>query len=349
MEVKVRFSRPNKQAIEKYPVKEFKNIAVQEQKRTNYLKPNKINGGSDKTRHAQKNVPPNLTGWEKIESLLEEFEYLVGLNEIKELLKEIAAFVEIQKQRITFGLVAEPITLHMLFKGSPGTGKTTVARLTGKLFKELGILSKGHLVEVDRADLVGEYIGHTAHKTKEQLKKAMGGILFIDEAYSLARGGERDFGKEATDILVRFMEDKRDDLIIILAGYTQEMDAFVRSNPGLKSRFPYQLEFPNYTISELIKIADVMLKNREYYLDAEAKRSLERMLRREMLQGNISSGNARFVRNIIEKAIRRQSVRLVKKEINTKNELMVINKDDLMEGSYPKNEIYDILDISKQA
>ena len=344
MKIKLKFSQQAEQVEKKCCASPDQN-----QKKITHSKQIKTNMDQDRARGTLKNVPLNPTDWQRIESLLKEFECLVGLNEIKDLLREIAAFVEIQKKRVVFGLVAEPITLHMLFKGSPGTGKTTVARLTGRLFKELGILSKGHLVEVDRADLVGEYIGHTAHKTKEQLKKAMGGILFIDEAYSLARGGERDFGKEATDILVRVMEDKRDDLIIILAGYTQEMEAFVKSNPGLKSRFPYQLEFPNYTIPELTKIADIMLEKRQYYLDDEAKKFLERMLRKEMLQGNISSGNARFVRNVIEKAIRKQSVRLVKREINSREELMLIKQEDLVDGKYWKEDKYDILDISKQA
>src|SRR5690606_14325052 len=153
---------------------------------------------------------------------------------IKEVLREIAAYVEIQKQRSKEGLASEPMTLHMIFKGSPGTGKTTVARLAGKLFKEIGVLSKGHLIEVDRADLVGEYIGHTAQKTRDQLKKAAGGILFVDEAYSLARGGEKDFGKEAIDTLVKHMEDKQNEFILILAGYSREMDFFLSLNPGLQ-------------------------------------------------------------------------------------------------------------------
>lgn len=340
MKVKVKFHRKEEKIISS----ENRTIS-----KLGHLSQVKTNQNSDIIKRTQVNALSSASNWEKIEELLGEFDSLIGLKEIKNLLKEIAAFVEIQKQRTSLGLVAEPMTLHMLFKGSPGTGKTTVARLTGKLFKELGILSKGHLIEVDRADLVGEYIGHTAHKTKEQLKKAMGGILFIDEAYSLARGGERDFGKEATDILVRMMEDKRDDLIIILAGYTHEMDAFIRSNPGLKSRFPFQLEFPNYTVLELVAISEMMLDKRQYYFESDAKVAMEKLLRKEMLQGNVSSGNARFVRNIIEKAIRRQSVRLVKKEFLTKGELMAITYYDLT----GENEIiagdHEIADFSQHA
>lgn len=273
---------------------------------------------------------PNIVSWRKIEQLLEGFDQLVGLSNVKELLKEIAAFIEIQKYRDQAGLATEPITLHMLFKGAPGTGKTTVARLVGKLFKELGILSKGHLIEVDRGDLVGEYIGHTAQKTKEQLKKAMGGILFIDEAYSLSRGGEKDFGKEATDVLVKMMEDQRDDLVVILAGYTGEMNSFVNSNPGLKSRFSIQVDFPNFTVLELMAIAELMLESRQYYLDPEAKRELEKLLRKAMLQGYIATGNARFIRNLMEKAIRRQAVRLLKQTRVSKEDLIVIRRIDLV-------------------
>jgi stage V sporulation protein K len=277
--------------------------------------------------------PPKVGGWRKIELLLGEFDELIGLHDIKEVLKEIAAFVEIQKQREQEGLATEPMTLHMIFKGSPGTGKTTVARLVGKLFKELGVLSKGHLIEVDRADLVGEYIGHTAQKTKDQLKKAAGGILFVDEAYSLGRGGEKDFGKEATDIMVKYMEDLRDDLIVILAGYTHEMDAFMASNPGLKSRFPLQLEFPDYTVMELVAIGKSMLKKRQYWLEDEALEELEKILRRAILQGHNRSGNARLVRNLIERAIRRQAVRLVKQTWASREDLMMITKADLISDS----------------
>lgn len=284
---------------------------------------------------------PRSTNWNRVEKLLQEFDQLVGLHEIKQTLKEIAAYVEIQRQRQQEGLSSEPMTLHMVFKGSPGTGKTTVARLVGKLFRELNVLSKGHLIEVDRADLVGEYIGHTAQKTREQLKKASGGILFIDEAYSLGRGGERDFGKEATDILVKYMEDWREDLIVILAGYTHEMDVFMASNPGLRSRFPLQLEFPDYSIVELMAIAKLMLKQRQYWLEEDAWDELERILRKALLQGQTKTGNARLVRNIIEKAIRRQAVRLVKELRVSREELMLIKKGDLIGDVYLNPEIPD--------
>jgi stage V sporulation protein K len=176
--------------------------------------------------------------------IMMELNNLTGLHEVKKLIREIYAFVEIQKRRQKERLATEPLVLHMIFKGNPGTGKTTVARILGKLMKEVGVLPRGHLIEVERADLVGEFIGHTAQKTREQIKKALGGILFIDEAYSLARGGEKDFGKEAIDALVKGMEDHRDNLILILAGYQEEMDWFVEINPGMRSRFPVHISFP---------------------------------------------------------------------------------------------------------
>jgi len=156
---------------------------------------------------------------DRIKEIFKELEEMIGLNKVKTLIHELHAFVEIQKKREQENLAIEPLVLHMIFKGNPGSGKTTVARLIGKLFKEMGVLEKGHVVECERADLVGEYIGHTASKTKEMVRKALGGVLFIDEAYSLARGGEKDFGKEAIDTLVKAMEDHKDNLILILAGY----------------------------------------------------------------------------------------------------------------------------------
>ena len=182
----------------------------------------------------------------RIKEIHKELNELIGLQSVKKMILEVQAFVDIQKRRTQEKLAAEPTVLHAVFKGNPGTGKTTVARIVAKLFKEVGVLQKGHLVEVERADLVGEYIGHTAQKTREQIKKALGGVLFIDEAYSLARGGEKDFGKEAIDVMVKAMEDNKDNLIIILAGYKDEMDWFLCSNPGLRSRFPLHIEFPDY-------------------------------------------------------------------------------------------------------
>jgi stage V sporulation protein K len=259
-----------------------------------------------------------------------ELNELVGLKDVKKLLKELKAYVLIQKARKKENLITEKLVLHMIFKGNPGTGKTTVARILAKFFKEVGILDQGHLVEVERADLVGEYIGHTAQRTKEHIRKAMGGILFIDEAYSLARGGERDFGREAIDCLVKGMEDNKDNLIIILAGYQNEMEKFILTNPGIRSRFPIHLNFRDYNLDELIAIAKLMLNKKQYILEFEAELKLKKILRQYILSGLISNGNARYVRNIIEHAIRYQAYRLIEnKEKLDKTNLLYITENDI--------------------
>ena len=173
-----------------------------------------------------------------------ELDALIGLAPVKELVRELAALVEIQRRRAAAGLSTEPMALHMVFTGNPGTGKTTVARLLARLFHGLGVLPREHLVECERADLVGEYIGHTAQRTREQIRKALGGVLFVDEAYALARGGEKDFGKEAIDTLVKAMEDHKDEFIVILAGYRDEMEQFLSVNPGLAPGFRSTWTFP---------------------------------------------------------------------------------------------------------
>lgn len=256
---------------------------------------------------------------------------LIGLGSVKRLVKEVQAFVEIQQRRMAERLVSEPLVLHMIFKGNPGTGKTTVARIFGRIFKEMGVLPKGHLTEGERADLVGEYIGHTAQRTREQIKKAMGGILFIDEAYSLARGGEKDFGKEAIDTLVKAMEDHKNQFVLILAGYQREMENFLLANPGLRSRFPIHIDFPDYSGDELLQIAHMMLRQRQYRLTAAARSRLSTSLRKEAVTYDPNFGNARLVRNLIERAIRRQAVRLVRKKKISREELMVIEEVDLQE------------------
>ncbi|NLW06481.1 MAG: AAA family ATPase [Clostridia bacterium] len=270
---------------------------------------------------------------QQISAIMAELDKMIGLESVKALIKELKAFVEIQRRREREGLTNEANVLHMIFKGNPGTGKSTVARVMGRLFKEMGVLSQGHMIEVERADLVGEYIGHTAHKAREQVKKAYGGILFIDEAYSLARGGEKDFGREAIDVLVKGMEDYRYNFILILAGYKDEMDYFLETNPGLRSRFPIQIEFPDYNVPELVAIAKLMLSERQYSLTPAAVAELEKILRREVILGHRYNGNARLVRNIIEKAIRRQAVRLNKAQNLTRHDLMIIEKEDILQSA----------------
>ncbi|WP_047154143.1 AAA family ATPase [Aneurinibacillus tyrosinisolvens] len=262
---------------------------------------------------------------------LKELESLVGLDEVKKLVYEIYAFLTIRKLREEQGLYNSPHMFHMVFKGNPGTGKTTVARILGKLFKDMGILEKGHLIEVERADLVGEYIGHTASKTRDIIKKALGGVLFIDEAYSLVRGGEKDFGKECIDTLIKSLEDDRKQLIVILAGYNEEMDYFLSCNPGLPSRFPIKLDFPDYPINQLIEIADSMCNEQAYHLSQEARFLIRKLLNKEQEEGTDHFSNARYVRNMIEKAIRQQAIRIVTdpavREVS-KNMLMELRAQD---------------------
>lgn len=266
-----------------------------------------------------------------VAAAFDELERLIGLSEAKKLMYEIHALLRINKEREKHHLKLEKQVYHMVFKGNPGTGKTTVARLFGKMFREMGILSKGHLIEVERADLVGEFIGHTAQKTRDLVKKALGGILFIDEAYSLARGGEKDFGKEAIDCLTKALEDHGNDFVCILAGYTEEMDAFLELNPGMPSRFPIQLKFVDYSVDELIRIADSLLEGKEYRLSASAREKLRQHLtrmRQDIFETNFS--NARYVRNALEQAIRKQAVRLLSVHELTRDDIMTLLPEDFV-------------------
>lgn len=260
----------------------------------------------------------------------EEMTTLVGMQNIKETLKEIYAWIYMNKRRAAAGLKTSPQVLHMMFKGNPGTGKTTVARLVGKLFKKMGVLPKGHLIEAERADLVGEYIGHTAQKTRDLIKKADGGILFVDEAYSLGRGGEKDFGKEAIDTLVKHMEDKQHTFILILAGYSYEMDNFLKLNPGLHSRFPLVFQFPDYNVNELMEIASRMLGDRQYELSMDAKNRLREHLIYAKTAQQSTFSNGRYVRNIIEKAVRTQAVRLLHHRHPQREDLLTLQSRDFI-------------------
>lgn len=273
-------------------------------------------------------IPPEHAALKEIE---DELGALVGMEEMKRMIKEIYAWIFVNKKREEVGMKARKQALHMMFKGNPGTGKTTVARLIGKLFLKMNVLTKGHLIEAERADLVGEYIGHTAQKTRDLIKKAQGGILFIDEAYSLGRGGEKDFGKEAIDTLVKHMEDKQHEFILILAGYSREMDYFLTLNPGLHSRFPLVIDFPNYTIDQLMEISARMLDEREYSLSHGAEKKLKDHLIwvKSVLNPN-SFSNGRYVRNIIEKSIRAQAMRLLLQNSFDKHELMTLRSNDLI-------------------
>ena len=261
-----------------------------------------------------------------------ELEPMIGMDNVKALVYEIYALLYISRMRTEAGLYGGSQVYHMIFKGNPGTGKTTIARIVAKLLQKMGVLTKGHLIEVERADLVGEYIGHTAQKTRDLVRKALGGVLFVDEAYSLARGGEKDFGKEAIDTLVKAMEDHRNQFVLILAGYPLEIEQFLMTNPGLPSRFPIQIEFPDYSVDQLLQIGELMVKERDYVLMPQTVFKLRQLLIQEKQSEAFSFSNARFVRNTIEKAIRHQAVRLIgqySSAIPGRGELMSIRPEDL--------------------
>ena len=234
---------------------------------------------------------------------------LIGLAPVKKRIRETAALLLVERARRSMGLAHETPTLHMSFTGNPGTGKTTVALRMADLLHRLGYIRKGHLVSVTRDDLVGQYIGHTAPKTKEILKKAMGGVLFIDEAYYLYRPeNERDYGQEAIEILLQVMENQRDDLVVILAGYAERMDRFFESNPGFRSRIAHHIDFPDYDDAELLAIATKMLDHQNYRLDAEATDVMADYIARR--RGQPHFANARSIRNALDRARLRQANRL---------------------------------------
>jgi probable Rubsico expression protein CbbX len=254
---------------------------------------------------------------------------LVGLIPVKTRIREIAALLLVDRARRQLGLSTGAPALHMSFTGNPGTGKTTVALRMAEILHRLGYVRKGHLVAVTRDDLVGQYIGHTAPKTKEVLKKAMGGVLFIDEAYYLYRPeNERDYGQESIEILLQVMENQRDDLVVILAGYKDRMDTFFRSNPGMSSRIAHHVDFPDYTPAELASIADLMLEGMQYRLSPGAREALGEYISLRMEQPHFA--NARSVRNALDRARLRQANRLFAAGgAVDREQLMTIEEDDI--------------------
>ena len=246
----------------------------------------------------------------QVEAVMDELDAdLIGLAPVKARIRDIAALLVIDKLRAAFGLQSQAPSLHMNFTGNPGTGKTTVAMRMAQILHRLGYVRKGHVVSVTRDDLVGQYIGHTAPKTKEVLKRAMGGVLFIDEAYYLYRPeNERDYGQEAIEILLQVMENQRDDLVVILAGYQDRMDTFFQSNPGLSSRVAHHLAFPDYSSAELLSISDKMLATMNYGFGAGAREAFDEYLSLRVKQPHFA--NARSVRNALDRARLRQASRL---------------------------------------
>ena len=246
-----------------------------------------------------------------VDAVEAELDEIVGLAEVKNYVRDIAKNVQAQQRRKAQGLKVAEVNMHMIFTGNPGTGKTTIARILAKYLKAIGALRGGQLVEVTRADLVGRYVGHTAPLTNTVIQSALGGVLFIDEAYSLYRGGEDSFGLEAIDTLVKGIEDNRGDLVVILAGYTKEMQLFLSANSGLASRFPNQIEFPDYTGEELYRITLSIAKSKGYNLDESCRDVLIQWYDEQQAADAATNGNGRMARNVLEKAILNQAKRLI--------------------------------------
>lgn len=280
------------------------------------------------TGPAPKAVQEQKVKEEPEEDPMETLNNLIGLEKIKHDVKELTDFARIQKARKDAGLKSVPVSLHLVFTGNPGTGKTTVARILAKLYNQIGILSKGQLVEVDRSGLVAGYVGQTALKTQEQIQNALGGVLFIDEAYTLAAKNE-DFGQEAIDTILKAMEDHRDDLIVIVAGYTEPMEVFINSNPGLKSRFNKYIEFPDYSIDELMAIFDLNCKKYDYIIDESARNHVREKLSLMKLSSPENFANARAVRNLFEEIITNQASRIAAMEKPSLEDMKTITNDDL--------------------
>ena len=272
----------------------------------------------------------------KILTLLDE--ELVGLVPVKSRIREISALLLIDKLRKNLGIASSNPGLHMSFTGSPGTGKTIVGLKMSDILYKLGYIKKGHLLTVTRDDLVGQYIGHTAPKTKEVLKKAMGGVLFIDEAYYLYKpDNDRDYGSEAIEILLQVMENQREDLVVILAGYKEPMDKFYESNPGLSSRIANHIDFPDYTVDELVQIAKLMLQDQQYQLTADAQNALTQYIQKRKEKPLFA--NARSVKNALDRARMRQANRIFdsRGQVLTKKELVNIEANDILQSTVFNN------------
>ena len=285
---------------------------------------------TDAPQAAAGSTPDKGEKKEPEKSAMEELDELIGLGTIKEDVKELISLVKMQKMREAKGMKTVPVSLHLVFSGNPGTGKTTVARILARLYKEIGVLSKGQLVEVDRSSLVAGFVGQTAIKTQDKIKEAMGGILFIDEAYTLNKeGGQGDFGQEAIDTILKAMEDNRKDLVVIVAGYTDLMKKFVESNPGLKSRFNKYMEFPDYTADELIQIWEMNCRKYNYTFSLEAKEMIEDIIKKREASKGENFANARDIRNMFETIITNHATRVSEMEDPSDNDLTTIMTMDI--------------------
>ena len=271
----------------------------------------------------------------------QELDDLIGLESVKQEVRSLANFVKLQKQREAQGLKTAKVSYHLVFYGSPGTGKTTVARIVGRIYKDLGVLKKGHTVETDRAGLCGEYVGKTGPKTDTVISKALDGVLFIDEAYSLVPegGGGNDYGQEAISTILKRMEDYRDRLVVIVAGYKDEMQRFIDSNPGLQSRFNRYIDFPDYSSEELVEIFKMYMKKNQYTLAPDAEDYLKEQFEYVVAHKDRNFGNARFARNVFEKSIQQQANRLAGQTNLDKSRLTELTAEDLQGGFAARTNI----------
>lgn len=269
---------------------------------------------------------------QEINKLQKQLDGLVGLPNAKKELHNLINFIKIQSLRVDHGLTSFPITYHLVFTGNPGTGKTTVARIIGQIYKHLGVLSSGHFVETDRAGLVAGYVGQTALKVQEVVNKAKGGVLFIDEAYSLINDKQDAFGKEAIDSLLKAMEDLRDDLVIIVAGYTELMEEFLQSNPGFKSRFNHFVQFDNFSTDELYDIFAMLCQTNDYQFGEAFALRMKAQLHQIPIETIPNFSNGRYIRNLFEKLVTIQSNRLIQQAMITKEELMTFEEQDIIQG-----------------
>jgi AAA+ superfamily predicted ATPase len=280
--------------------------------------------------HGAEDATPAENDSEPVDDVMEELDGLVGLQDVKDRIGRIRDFVELGQKRRSRGMIGEPITLHATMTGNPGTGKTTVARILSRVYKSLGVLSRGHLVEVDRSKLVAKYLGQTASRVNDLFEQAQGGMLFIDEAYSLTAGRHsEDYGFEAVDALVKLMEDNRADIAVVFAGYDKEMQEFLSSNPGLKSRVPHSIQFPDYSADELVEILEDFAISSHYSLDVGAIRKVERVLAAASERRVLAQGNARAVRNLFEAARLRHAERVNRMPSATDADMEVLTAADL--------------------
>ncbi|MBP5799125.1 MAG: AAA family ATPase [Prevotella sp.] len=270
-----------------------------------------------------------------------ELDDLIGLGSVKEEVRSLSNFVKLQKQREVQGLKTAKVSYHLVFYGSPGTGKTTVARIVGRIYKDLGVLKKGHTVETDRGGLVAKFMGQTALKTDTVIQQALDGVLFIDEAYSLVPedGNGSDYGQEAISTLLKRMEDYRDRLVVIIAGYKNEMQRFIDSNPGLQSRFNRYIDFPDYTGKELAEIFKMYMKKNQYTLSPDAQTYLKERFDYAVAHKDRNFGNARYARNVFEKSIQQQANRLSGRSNLSKSELTELTVEDLQAGFAARSKI----------